>query len=128
MRHVTSIGFFALAIFTTLALLAASSNAQEAAKSGRIILYEHSDFSEKDRVRELDLEDYSENSVHSLHAIDFKDCLSSLKWRLPKGVTVVFYEHVDGTGKQYPIEGRGEDRHTHRNGFGDKASSWKWYR
>jgi hypothetical protein len=39
-------------------------------------LYEHKNFAEGGRIKTLQLSDYTKDTVHSLHAIDFKDsCL-----------------------------------------------------
>ncbi len=94
---------------------------------GKLTLYEHKYFALNGRVKHIDLDEYSENTLHSLHGIDFKDCLSSLRWTLPSSVTVVFYEHNDGTGRQYQIDNIGKDEDLHNNDFGDKASSWRWF-
>jgi hypothetical protein len=94
---------------------------------GRMTLYEHKNCSLNGRVRKINLEFYSENALHSLHAIDFKDCLSSLRWTLPSDVTVVFYQHDNGSGGQYIINNIGHDD-VHNNDFGDCASSWRWYK
>jgi hypothetical protein len=94
---------------------------------GRITLYEGKYFSTGKRVRTLRLSQYSPNTPHSLHAIDFKDCLSSMKWNLPVGVRVTFWSDFSGKGEdQYIIEGSGSDDDTLNNDFGDKASSWEW--
>jgi len=47
---------------------------------GRIILHEHKNLATNGRVKRLELSEYSENTLHSLRAIDFKDCLSSVNY------------------------------------------------
>jgi hypothetical protein len=93
-----------------------------------ISLFEHKEFEERGRRRVLHVTEHSPQNMNSLHTMDFKDCLSSLRWNLATGVVVTFYEHHEGGGRQYQIWGSGEDADVHNNGFGDKASSWSWHR
>lgn len=93
-----------------------------------LILYEHRDFDERGRVRIIALTDYTPQHHHSLHTMDFKDCLSSLRWNLDDGIVVEFAEHHDGGGRKYQCWGKGEDGDTHNNNFKDCASSWAWWR
>ena len=93
-----------------------------------VVLYEHRNFAENGRIRHLIITEFSPQDLYSLHVIDFKDCLSSLKWNLDPGIVVVFYEDHDGGGRRYEIIGTGEDKDTHNNNFKDCASSWRWYR
>ena len=45
-------------------------------------LYEHKNFNpDGGRDRMISVNDYAPQSKHSLHTQDFKDCLSSLKWK-----------------------------------------------
>ena len=55
------------------------------------------------------------------------DSMTSLKWDLPPGVVVVFYENADGTGTQFPIWGRGQLDSVGKWSFNDKVSRWAWY-
>ena len=55
------------------------------------------------------------------------DQMTSLKWDLPPGVVVVFYENADGTGDQFPIWGRGQLESVSKWAFNDKVSRWAWY-
>src|SRR3954471_1896671 len=55
------------------------------------------------------------------------DNMSSLKWDLPPGVVVMFYENADGTGNQFPIWGRGQLESVGKWSFNDKVSRWAWY-
>ena len=93
-----------------------------------LILYEHRDFDETGRVRIIAVTDYTPQHHHSLHTMDFKDCLSSLRWNLDDGIVVEFAEHHDGGGRKYQCWGKGEDGDTHNNNFKDCASSWAWWR
>lgn len=94
----------------------------------QVLLYEHRDFKEQGRRRILNITEHSPANIYSLHTMDFKDCLSSLRWDLEEGIVVTFYEDHQGGGRQYQIWGTGEDKDTHDNGFKDCASSWAWHR
>jgi len=93
-----------------------------------VIIYEHRDFEDRDRIRVLAVTEHQPQLTFSLHVMDFKDCLSSLRWNLDEGIVVQFSENHEGGGRIYQIWGSGEDADTHNNGFGDRASSWSWYR
>ncbi len=93
-----------------------------------IKLYEHRGFENKGRIRIITVTENSPQAFHSLHVLDFKDCLSSMKWNLDDGISVVFTEDHDGGGRRYQIWGQGQDSDTHDNGFKDCASAWLWYR
>jgi hypothetical protein len=55
------------------------------------------------------------------------DQMTSLRWDLPAGVVVIFYESPDGTGDQFPIWGRGQIDSVSKWSFNDKVSRWAWY-
>lgn len=55
------------------------------------------------------------------------DHLTSLRWNLPPGVVVVFYEDNDGKGRQAAVWGKGEVSSVSEWKFNDKASRWAWY-
>jgi len=55
------------------------------------------------------------------------DNMTSVKWDLPPGVVVIFYENADGTGTQFPIWGRGQLDSVSQWSFNDKVSRWAWY-
>lgn len=93
-----------------------------------VVLYEHRDFKANGRIRRINVTESSPANIYSLHAMDFKDCLSSLRWNLESGIVVTFYEHHTGGGRQYQIWGEGEDGNTHNNNFKDCASAWSWHR
>jgi hypothetical protein len=57
---------------------------------------------------------------------NFNDKASSLRWNLPPGIMVVFYDNADGSGKEYAIWGSGQTALVPFV-FNDKASSWAWY-
>ncbi len=56
-----------------------------------------------------------------------RDDMSSLKWNLPPGVIVVFYEDAAGKGEQIIIWGKGQIRSLRAWDFNDKVSRWAWY-
>ena len=97
-------------------------------QQNEIILFEHKDLKEEGRIKHIIITQFPEGNLHSLHSMDFKDCLSSLKWKLDPGITVTFHEDLDGTGREFAITGTGEDADTHNNNFGDCASSFDWKR
>lgn len=77
----------------------------------------------------MPLGSYAENAVHPLWGQE--DRVSSMRWSLPTNVILIFYEHSDGTGREYTV------RHdTNRNSgvsnvgsfYNDKFSSWSWRR
>jgi hypothetical protein len=55
------------------------------------------------------------------------DSMTSLKWDLPPGVVVVFYENADATGDTFTIWGRGQLPSVSLWAFNDKVSRWAWY-
>jgi len=55
------------------------------------------------------------------------DNMTSVKWDLPPGVVVIFYENADGTGNQFPIWGRGQLESVSKWAFNDKVSRWAWF-
>ena len=57
-------------------------------------------------------------------AIALDNKMSSLRWKLPSGVLVVFYDEHDGDGQQIAIWGSGEI--TVLGVFDNKATGWRW--
>jgi hypothetical protein len=55
------------------------------------------------------------------------DQFTSLRWNLPPGVVVVFYDNAGATGRQMVIWGKGQYGSVSEYGFNDKASRWAWY-
>ena len=55
------------------------------------------------------------------------DSLTSLRWNLPPGVVVVFYQDAGGTKQQAAIFGRGQIDDVDLWDFNDKASRWSWH-
>lgn len=53
------------------------------------------------------------------------DNMSSIIWDLTGNRKITFYEHSNGTGRQYVITGSGADPDTHNEDFKDCASSWR---
>lgn len=114
--------------FDEIQVTISDAGSAKGAPKNSLILYEHQNFEERGRRRIISVTDHSATSIHSLHQIDFKDCLSSLRWNLDEGIVVTLYEDHDGGGRQYQVWGKGQDPTTHDNDFKDCASSWNWYR
>jgi hypothetical protein len=55
------------------------------------------------------------------------DSMTSMKWDLPPGVVVTFYENADATGDMFTIWGRGQLDSVSLWAFNDKVSRWAWY-
>jgi hypothetical protein len=55
------------------------------------------------------------------------DSMTSLKWDLPPGVVVTFYENADATGDTFTIWGRGQLESVAKWAFNDKVSRYAWY-
>ena len=53
--------------------------------------------------------------------------MTSLTWNLHSGVVVVFYEKVDGTGRQLAIWGSGHLVDVGTWDFNNKARAWAWF-
>jgi hypothetical protein len=58
---------------------------------------------------------------------NIRDDMSSLKWNLPPGVAVVFYQHAPANGRRLTVWGRGQIRSLRSWGFNDNVSRWAWY-
>src|SRR5436190_19167576 len=56
------------------------------------------------------------------------DQTTSMRWNLPEGVLVVFYDNIDGTGRQLAIWNKGEHATVSPWNMNDKISSFAWYR
>jgi hypothetical protein len=72
---------------------------------------------------------YRQNTLHSLAGTSINDRMTSLAWKLPRGVIVVLYEHSNpsGPGRQYVIWGSGQDLSVKEDAFNDKLSGWAWF-
>jgi len=55
------------------------------------------------------------------------DSMTSIRWNLPAGVVVVFYEDAGGKGEQLVLWGQGQSPDVSKWDFNDKASRWAWY-
>jgi hypothetical protein len=65
----------------------------------------------------------------SYHPIDtVGDQTTSMRWNIPEGVLVVFYDNIDGTGRQLAIWNKGEYETISPFNMNDKISSYAWYR
>ncbi len=65
--------------------------------------------------------------LHSLRGSAVHDQMTSLTWNLPGHVIVVFYEHPNGTGRQFVIWRSGSVTHLNAHGFNDCVSAWAWF-
>ena len=68
----------------------------------------------------------SQLEYHAVGSVN--DQLTSLRWNVPEGVLVVFYDNIDGTGRQFTIWNKGEVPTVSPWNFNDRASSFAWYR
>ena len=64
--------------------------------------------------------------AHDLPA-GMKDSLSSLRWSLPPGVLVIFYEDAGAKGEQLALWGSGQIDHLSEFDYDNKASQYAWY-
>jgi len=58
---------------------------------------------------------------------DLPDSMTSLRWNLPPGVVVVFYQDASGLKQQAAIWGSGQMPDIDVWDFNDKVSRWGWY-
>ena len=88
-------------------------------------MYQDSNF--KDDVRAIDnITAHASGTPTSLEGM-MEDSLTSLRWNLPPGVIVMFFEDDGGTGERIALWGKGEVDTVSKFDFNDKASSWAWY-
>jgi hypothetical protein len=55
------------------------------------------------------------------------DSMSAVRWNLPPGVVVVFYEDPAGKGEQLVLWGKGQHPDLDKWDCNDKMSRWAWY-
>lgn len=91
--------------------------------SNYFTLYEHKNF--KGRSHRVELDSKVDDRLYSLKSTRLHDKMSSIRWRLERGRSVVFFEDSDGDGRTYRIRGSGSDGDTHNNNFKDCASAWR---
>jgi hypothetical protein len=58
---------------------------------------------------------------------DLNDSVSSLRWSLPRGALVIFYEDAAPKGEQLVLWGSGQMAELTKWDFNDKASRWAWF-
>lgn len=78
----------------------------------------------------FDITAYDSNTYHKLPK-DCADEISSLRWNLPPGVVVTFYENgvsADNKGMNYSVFGDGELESLDKAELNDKLSCWAWYK
>jgi hypothetical protein len=102
-----------------------ASDCTAAVPDNTIQMYKNTDFGDSMQA----IGSVTTMSPGGAHEIEgpMEDSMSSLRWNLPPGVVVVFYEDDGGKGEQLPIWGKGEMNSLHHLNFNDKASSWAWY-
>jgi hypothetical protein len=80
----------------------------------------------------------SESAINKLDSIqpqgkanampqNLNDAVSSLRWNLPPGGIVVFYDDSDLKGKQLVLWGKGQKADLNPWEFSDRASHWAWF-
>ena len=75
----------------------------------------------------LPLSSYDEGALHPLFGIE--DEVSSVQWDIQPNVVVTFYEHADGSGREYSIRHDAARVGTVAalpGNYNDKFSSWRW--
>lgn len=92
---------------------------------GRIDLFKDTNYKGEKLTLENITDQYPENALHAIKGA-LHDEASSMTWDLPPHVIAVFYEHDDGTGRQYAIWGKNGVVNLDKHGFDDEASSWRW--
>ncbi|HEV8606683.1 MAG TPA: hypothetical protein VGQ99_15010 [Tepidisphaeraceae bacterium] len=70
----------------------------------------------------------SESQLEYHGAGMINDQMTSARWNLPEGILVVFYDNIDGTGRQLAVWNKGEHPTVTPWNMNDKVSSWAWYR
>jgi len=64
-------------------------------------------------------------ALHTLPG-NMDDSMTSLRWNLPPGVVVTFYQDAGGKKQQASVWGQGEVRDVDDWDFNDKVSRWAW--
>lgn len=104
---------------------ARDASSKRAKNPGKVYIYEHEDYRGKECT--LDLRFYRKGVIYTIPKGFPNDAMSSLEGNL-NGVTIIFYEHANGGGRQYKFTGNGsvKDRSLRDNDFNDKWTSWKY--
>jgi hypothetical protein len=100
--------------------------------------YEHSYINDNHKKRGAtyhikDVKSFPKNKVVNISKKkDIHDNMSSMKYKLPEGVFVTFfqnhsYDDPNSLGGYFTISGSGIINDFEKIGFGDCISSWKWY-
>ena len=93
--------------------------------AGTVTLYENSSYG--GISKRLPLSSYSENLLHALAG--YGDMATSIVWDLQPNVIVTFYEHSNGTGREWTLthqQASGSISAVHPN-YNDKFSSFRWH-
>lgn len=91
---------------------------------GTIDLYRNDDFEGQHEVV-ADVMSQPANQLHRLPS-GMNDSVSSMRWSLPPGVVVTFYQDAQGEKQQAAIWGNGQVRDVDEWDFNDKISRWMW--
>ena len=78
----------------------------------------------------VDIAQFAPSTFHKMPQ-GASDALSSLRWNLPDGVVIVFYENgvtTTNKGKQYVVFGSGQDDKLSDDNFQNCVSAWAWYK
>ena len=111
-----------------LALAAAGGLAfglqDDAVGENTIRVHRDADFQGKEQV----VHPVTSERAARLHVLEKKlrDKTSSIEWNLPRGVLVIFYDHTNGTGRQFPIWGSGRRGSLEEVDFENRAAAWAW--
>ncbi len=98
-------------------------------KQNEVVLYDQEEFKENgSRVKHIIVTETEAGTLSNLRDLDMNDCISSLRWNLEPGIELTFYEHGDGRGREYKINGTGEDGKLKDKNFSNVASSFRWTR
>jgi hypothetical protein len=78
----------------------------------------------------IDIAQFAPSAFHKMPQ-GASDSVSSMRWNLPDGAVIVFYENGATTtnkGRQYVIFGNGQDNKLSDNDFENCVSTWCWYK
>lgn len=89
-------------------------------------LYRDTEYDD-DMVPVTSVTEHAEGELHPLSG-RVEDSLSSLRWNLPRGVIVVFYQNAGGEKQHVAVWGKGEAPHLDVWDINDKVSRWAWFR
>jgi hypothetical protein len=92
---------------------------------GTLNLYRNDDFDGQHEVI-ADVMAQPHGQLHRLPS-GLNDDVSSMRWNLPPGVVVTFYQDAQGEKQQAAIWGNGQVSDVNEWDFNDKISRWAWH-